>query len=297
MKSFTDSWFLSIYRTAPWLVALLALGASPLPAQEEDFQKLENLRLVDHPGNDGDSFRATDGENEFYLRLYFVDCAETNADTDSMARRLREQTRYFGLDDHSDTIRYGNVATERMQEWLAEPFTAYTRFADAMGASTTRRIFAFVVTADGKDLDELLVREGLARTYGVGRRDYRGVHRDERAARLRDLEVEAMLERRGIWSASNPTRIAEQRAEQRREERELHQIRQELGLGGLAEDETISINHASVDELQRLPGIGPAFAARIVAARPFSSIEELTKVAGIGEARLQQLRPYLSLDE
>ena len=281
-------------RAAAWLCLFFWI---PLPAQEEDFQKLEHLRLVDHPGNDGDSFRVTDGENEFYLRLYFVDCAETNADTDSMARRVREQTRYFGLDDHSETIRFGNLATERMREELAEPFTAYTRFADAMGASTTRRIFAFVVTADGEDLDKLLVREGLARTYGVGRRDYRGVHRDERAAFLRDLELEAMLERRGIWSVSNPTRLASLRAEQRREDRELHQIRQEIGLGGLAEGETISINSASVDELQRLPGIGPAFAARIVEGRPYHSLDDLLNVPGIGSARLERLRAYLSLEE
>ncbi len=274
-------------------ITCLIFAASALAA---DLVKLENLRWVEHPGNDGDSFRATDGQQLWYLRLYFVDCPETSADSETMARRVREQTRYFGLDRHEDTIRYGNLATERVREWLAQPFTAYTTHADAMGRSTLPRIYAFVVTADGMDLDQLLVKNGLARAYGVGRLDYRGTHRDERKAYLEDLEAAAMLERRGIWSATNPARIADLRADQRRESMELQAIRAELGLGGIQEGEIIAINHAGPDALQRLPGIGPALADRMVQARPFASIDDLTRVPGIGPATVERLRPHLSLD-
>lgn len=260
-------------------------------------QKLENLTLVEHASNDGDSFRATDGETAYYLRLYFVDCAETGADSETMARRVREQTRYFGLDEHADTIEYGKKAAEQTRAWLAKPFTAYTSYADAMGRSSQSRIYAFVITADGHNLDQLLVEKGLARTYGVGRADFEGTHRDERRAYLEDLEVAAMLERVGIWSTSNPTRIAQQRAEQRREDRELHEIRAELGFGQIQEGESISLNEASLDDLQRLPGVGPVLAARIEANRPFHSLDQLRTVSGIGTAILEKLRPYLLLEQ
>jgi predicted nucleic acid-binding OB-fold protein len=38
---------------------------------------------------------------------------------------------------------------------------------------------------------------------------------------------------------------------------------------------SIDINHATIEELQRLPGIGPKLAQRILDARPFYSQEEL----------------------
>ena len=54
----------------------------------------------------------------------------------------------------------------------------------------------------------------------------------------------------------------------------------------------IDINRADADELQRLPGIGPALAARIVAerrVRPFASVDDLQRVQGIGAATVARL--------
>ena len=57
--------------------------------------------------------------------------------------------------------------------------------------------------------------------------------------------------------------------------------------------EKININTASADELTRLPGIGPAIAARIVEFRelygPFISAEDLLHVSGIGDKVLQNI--------
>jgi competence protein ComEA len=60
----------------------------------------------------------------------------------------------------------------------------------------------------------------------------------------------------------------------------------------------LDLNRASVEDLEALPGIGPALAARIVAARQerlFSSIEDLERVPGIGPATLQRLRALVTV--
>ncbi|MEM4181751.1 MAG: helix-hairpin-helix domain-containing protein [Candidatus Pacearchaeota archaeon] len=55
-------------------------------------------------------------------------------------------------------------------------------------------------------------------------------------------------------------------------------------------DGQIDINTASVIDLQKLVGIGPAYAQRIIEERPFSSIEELIRIKGIGEKTLQKIK-------
>ena len=51
----------------------------------------------------------------------------------------------------------------------------------------------------------------------------------------------------------------------------------------------MNINRASAEELEALPGIGPATAQKIVADResagPFETPEDLTRVSGIGEKK------------
>jgi competence ComEA-like helix-hairpin-helix protein len=59
----------------------------------------------------------------------------------------------------------------------------------------------------------------------------------------------------------------------------------------------IDVNHATVAELASLEGVGPALAARIVAARPFATVDEVARVRGIGQRRLARLRARLFLDE
>jgi len=51
----------------------------------------------------------------------------------------------------------------------------------------------------------------------------------------------------------------------------------------------VNLNTASAKELEKLTGIGPTLAQRIIAVRPFSSVYELIKVKGIGETTLQKI--------
>lgn len=56
----------------------------------------------------------------------------------------------------------------------------------------------------------------------------------------------------------------------------------------------VDLNRATAAELEALPGVGPVLAARIVAWReehgPFTAVEDLLDVPGIGEAKLAELR-------
>ncbi len=66
-------------------------------------------------------------------------------------------------------------------------------------------------------------------------------------------------------------------------------------------DPPVDLNTASADELVRLPGLGPALAARIVEARaaggPFGSVDDLRRVRGLGHGKLDRLRPFVVVAE
>ena len=59
---------------------------------------------------------------------------------------------------------------------------------------------------------------------------------------------------------------------------------------------SINLNTASAVELEALPGIGPATARAITEARVrnrFTSVDDLLDVKGIGEKKLERIRPYV----
>jgi competence protein ComEA len=63
-------------------------------------------------------------------------------------------------------------------------------------------------------------------------------------------------------------------------------------------DPPLDVNAADEAELQRLPGVGPTLARRIVEARgngPFKSPDDLRRVKGIGPKTLDSLRPYITV--
>ena len=58
----------------------------------------------------------------------------------------------------------------------------------------------------------------------------------------------------------------------------------------------VNINTASHEELETIPGIGPTRAAQIIAGRPYGSVDELAKIAGISPAQVDNLRPFITTD-
>lgn len=58
----------------------------------------------------------------------------------------------------------------------------------------------------------------------------------------------------------------------------------------------ININTASKSKLDELYGIGPAKAWAIIDARPYQSVDDLTKAKGIGKATLSKIRDYITTE-
>lgn len=69
--------------------------------------------------------------------------------------------------------------------------------------------------------------------------------------------------------------------------------------GAVAPDGRVSVNRASADELEELPGVGPVLASRIASFRddngPFVTVEDLLDVPGIGEGKLAGLRDFVAI--
>ena len=61
----------------------------------------------------------------------------------------------------------------------------------------------------------------------------------------------------------------------------------------------VNINTANSEELQQVPGIGPATAQKILQMRKsygaFKSVDDLLAIRGLGQKRLDKMRKYLSV--
>lgn len=60
----------------------------------------------------------------------------------------------------------------------------------------------------------------------------------------------------------------------------------------------VSINNASLEELDTLPGVGPSIAQRIIEYRkeqPFTSLDDLKNVKGIGDKTFEKMKEQISL--
>ncbi len=176
------------------LLAALAACAGAAAAAPAAWTTLQGCRLVAHANNDGDSFHVRCGEDAFVLRLYFVDAPETNL---LYPERTREQAEHFGA-TLDDTLKAGARARAYVREALKGPFTVVTRKAAAGGRGRDPRFYG-MVQVGGRNLDEMLVLQGLARAKGVAA-GVPGEKARAHAQRLQLLEDEAKRRRRGLWA-------------------------------------------------------------------------------------------------
>ncbi|MDY7041567.1 MAG: helix-hairpin-helix domain-containing protein, partial [Chloroflexota bacterium] len=69
--------------------------------------------------------------------------------------------------------------------------------------------------------------------------------------------------------------------------------------GSVSATGKVNVNTATSEELDTLPGIGPAIAQRIIEYRqangPFQSIEEIKNVSGIGDKLFEKLKDLITV--
>ena len=287
----------SITCGAIWLAAL---DRGDARGKEKEWITLDNCQLIPNKANDGDSFHVRANDTEYLVRLYFVDAPETAS---VGPERLIEQAEYFWV-SVPQVIEIGLDAKKFVDAKLSEPFTVVTRLAGGLGRSKVQRIYGFVRTKEG-DLGEQLVANGLARIHGTTAAVPGGSTSADEREKLAQLENEAKRRQVGGWSLSGQqsngigpqsspdasrsipvTRTSSSLAAPRSRGEVKSRAKEKTQLGN------IDINTATEKELTTVPGIGHVMAARIIAARPFRSADDLKRVSGIGEKKYAQIRPY-----
>ena len=179
------------------VAVLLASAAKIYASTKKEWVTLSDCQYLDAADNDGDSFRIRAGDKEFTARLYYVDAPETNL---KQAERTREQSIHFGI-TLDDTLKAGTKAKERVRELLQKSFLIRTRWATAGGRGRESRYYV-IVEIDEKNLGEILINEGLARTKGVAPNLPTGEHAGAYMQRLESLEAGARQKKIGAWSTS-----------------------------------------------------------------------------------------------
>lgn len=266
------------------LFATLVLSccfATALPAAE--LETIENATLVEAGLNDGDSFKVKAAGKVLHLRLYYVDCPETTYSSKTDWDRATTQQHHFGLEDLDTVVRFGKQAAEYVKRVLSRSFTIHTSYAVAPGRSATVRYYAFVETRDGRDLGHLLVEQGLARIHGKSHQAPDGTLSKIVLEELQDFLAAAMLKRTGIWKETDPERLLKGRNHLRAEKCKFKKCKCK---------EPIDLNTASQEQLQQLPDIGPKRAAKIIAGRPYRSVEDPLKIP---EKILEKIRHCVSV--
>ncbi|MCZ6674733.1 MAG: helix-hairpin-helix domain-containing protein [Verrucomicrobia bacterium] len=254
----------------------LIAGAWINVASGAEWMELNNCRFISNGINDGDSFMIKHNGTPYVFRLYWVDTPE---ERDDYPARLREQAEYFGITP-KEVEQIGREAKLFTREFLKGNLTIYTQWENGQG--TGQRYYA-VVNSDKGNLIEALVKRGLARIYGYIKAWPEEKSIDQFRRRLWKLEKQAKEDGRGAWASGIDV---------------WDPFDYQKKLAALPDLEgKLNINTATKEELVLLPGIGLTYSQRIIAARPFRSIEDLIKVKGIGPKTFARIKDRVSIKD
>jgi endonuclease YncB( thermonuclease family) len=262
------------------------------------WEVLEGCRLVSTPINDGDSFKVQHKDQTFIVRLYFVDCPETY---DNYMARVRDQARYFSIAE-ADVIAAGKLATAFTKKFLRGEFTVVTRWTDARGGKEPR--FFALVRKNDQILSSELIRNGFARIYGMPTKGNRpdGVSPRAYLRELKQYERAAQASMIGIWGdATRSLQLAGLNQLDANVEATSFSKKLKVNTTAAAtigrRTSKLILNTAGAAELETLPGIGPALASDIIAARPIAAIDDLLEIPGITLSKIDVFRTHVLTDE
>ncbi len=116
----------------------------------------------------------------------------------------------------------------------------------------------------------------------------RGLGRGPRFERLREL-----IAVDGAASSGPASKVAAPKIRSARAVLKSTAVTREMSK--LAPGQKVNINSAPIDELDLLPGIGPAKAQAIIEGRPFKTIEDIKKVRGIKEGEFAKIKDIITV--
>jgi competence ComEA-like helix-hairpin-helix protein len=107
-------------------------------------------------------------------------------------------------------------------------------------------------------------------------------------------QVQELINQQNFQTENKVKEKSAEKTDEVEQEEKIEQVKQGSSEDFLnAQDNScvgqININTSSAEDLDKITQVGPAISQKIIEARPFCSINDLTRVSGIGEATLQKI--------